>query len=48
MPLSLSVLVDLGYALRVQKERHEAIIFFNLKTTVHARPEFPARLFNRR
>ena len=36
MPLSLSVLVDLGYALRVQKESHEAKTFFNLKTTACA------------
>ena len=31
MPLSLSLLVELGYVSRVQKERHEDITFFLLK-----------------
>ena len=45
MPLSSSVLVELGYA-RVQKERHEDNYnLFNVKNIVHARPEFPPRLY---
>ena len=46
MTLSSSLLVELGYVSRVQKERNENINFFLLKKpTVHVRPELPPRLY---
>ena len=41
VPLSSSLLVELGYVSCVQKERHENITFFTKKNTVHVRPELP-------